>query len=97
MPLKPLIEDDEIFNIPLENLDIDLEENRSELSTDERLVGLTSLDLQLMTLLVAGQECTDEEIFGQLIINLPDKELVKAVSKQLETLESSRLVKSPMG
>lgn len=96
MLLKPALEDNETFNIPLENVDIDLEENGTEPLAQENSVEFASLDLELMTFLEASHVCMDDEILDRLLISILEAELLKAVTRQLETLVSSRLVKFSM-
>ena len=76
----------------VENYETELKRYRAEPFLEEGFEGVRTFDKELVNLLKTGRLYTDDEILSQLNVNLSDTDLVKAVGKQLETLESYGLV-----
>ena len=76
----------------VENLDRELKRYRAEPFLEEGFVGVRQFDKDLIELLRRGGTYSQEEILAYLNIDPSDAKLVKAIDKQLETLEAYDLV-----
>jgi oligoendopeptidase F len=75
-----------------ENLDNELKRYRAQPFLEEAFEGVRRFDKDLIELLKKGGSYTQEQILAHLNIDPSDVKLVKAVDKQLETLEAYGLV-----
>jgi len=90
--LKQLRSENRLLRRLVENLDKELKRYRAKPFLDEPYVGVRQFDRDLIELLRDGDTLSDEKILSSLNIDPADTDLVKAVSKQLETLEAYGLV-----
>jgi hypothetical protein len=90
--LKKLREDNRLLRRLVDNLDEELKRYRAQPFLDEGYQGVRSFDRELVQLLKKGEQLGDEEILAQLNIDPSDVDRVKAVSSQLNVLESYGLL-----
>jgi len=90
--LKKLRNENSLLKKLVDNLDNELKRYRAKPFLEENFEGVRRFDKELIGLLKKGGSYTGEEILTQLNIDLSDTELVKAVNKQLEILETYGLV-----
>jgi len=76
----------------VDNLDNELKRYRVKPFLEEEFKGVRRFDKELIDLLREGGTYSGDEILSRLNINPADTDLVKAVNKQLEILESYGLV-----
>jgi len=76
----------------VKNLDNELRRYRAQPFLEEAFEGVRRFDKDLIELLRKGGSYTQEQILAHLNIDPSDSDLVKAVSKQLEALESYGLL-----
>ena len=87
-----------VLEIVMERLEEELRRYRAQPFLDENFVGMRRYQRELVELLKEGRTVNSEEILSRLRINPSEQEAVKAVSKQLESLEAYGLVStSPKG
>ena len=96
--LKETLVDKEKRNHHLEllvdKLEQDLKLYRSKLITDQSYSGATPYDQQLISLLRESGAHNTDTIINRLRINPTDSKTMKAISKQLENLETLGLIKN---
>lgn len=90
--LKELRKENRLLRKLADNLDNELKRYRAEPFLKDEFKGLRRFDRELIDLLRKGGTYTGEEILSHLIIDPSDANLVKAVNRQLEILESYDLV-----
>ena len=90
--LKKLREDSRLLRKLVDNLDEELKMYRAQPFLEEEYQGIRSFDRELIQLLKKGEQLGDEEILAQLNIEPSDVDMVKAVSNQLNALESYGLL-----
>jgi len=90
--LKKLREENRMFRKLVENLELELKRYRAKPFLEERFEGVRAFDKELVELLKTGRSYTDDEILASLDISPSETELIKAVSRQLEALESYGLI-----
>lgn len=90
--LKKLRSENRLLKKLVENLDNELRRYRVKPFIEEGFVGVRMFDKEFIELLRRGGSYTQEEILAHLSIDPSDSDLVKAVSKQLEALESYGLL-----
>lgn len=83
-----------VLEIVLERLEEELRRYRAQPFLDEKFVGVRRYQKELVEILREGPTVSSDEILSRLRIRPSEREAVKAVSKQLENLESYGLVKS---
>jgi len=83
-----------ILEIAIERLEEELRRYRAQPFLDEKFVGVRRYQKELVEILRDGPVVSSDEILSRLRIRPSESEAVKAVSKQLENLESYGLVKS---
>jgi len=90
--LKKLRNENRLLKKLTENLDNELKRYRAQPFLEEAFEGVRRFDKDLIELLKKGGSYTQEQILAHLNIDPSDVKLVKAVDKQLETLEAYGLV-----
>jgi predicted HicB family RNase H-like nuclease len=90
--LKKLCNENRLLKKLAENLDNELKRYRAQPFLEEAFEGVRRFDKDLIELLKKGGSYTQEQILAHLNIDPSDVKLVKAVDKQLETLEAYGLV-----
>jgi predicted transcriptional regulator len=90
--LKKLREDNRLLRKLVDNLDGELKRYRAQPFLEDDFQGVRSFDRELIQLLREGELFSDDEILTRLNISPTDTDMMKAVSKQLQTLESYGLV-----
>jgi hypothetical protein len=90
--VKALRNENRLLKQLVNNLDNELKRLRAMPFLDDEFQGVRRFDKELIGLLKRGEALTGEELLTTLNIEPSDKELVKAVNKQLEILESYGLV-----
>jgi len=90
--LKKVRNENRLLKKLAENLDNELRRYRAQPFLEESFEGVRKFDKDLVELLRKGGSCTQEEILSHLNIDPSDKDLVKAISKQLEALEGYGLL-----
>jgi len=90
--LKKLRNENRLLKKLAENLDNELKRYRAQPFLEEAFEGVRRFDKDLIELLKKGGSYTQEQILAHLNIDPSDVKLVKAVDKQLETLEAYGLV-----
>jgi hypothetical protein len=88
-----LREENRLFRNLSDRLDKDLKRYRGESFMDEGFEGRRRYDAQLVELLKSKKVIKTDEILNALKISPRDTDIVKSVTKQLETLESYGLIK----
>jgi len=88
-----LREENRLFRILSERLDKDLRRYRAEPFMDDRYEGRRKYDTQLVELLKSKKLVKTDEILEALKVSPRDTEIVKSITKQLETLEGYKLIK----
>ena len=90
--LKSLTRENRLLKKLVENLDNELKRYRAQPFLEEAFEGVRRFDRDLIELLRKGGSYTQEQILEYLNIDPLDTDLVKAISRQLETLEGYGLV-----
>ena len=90
--LSKLRKEDRMLRMLVENLEAELKRFRAKPFVEEEFEGARVLDRELVDLLKTGRTYKDDEVLAHLNIEPSDAELVKAVGKQLEILESYGLI-----
>ena len=90
--LKQLRKDNRLLKKLVDNLDTELKRYRTKPFLEEDYRGIRRFDKELIDLLKEGGSYSGDDILTSLNINHSDVELVKAVNKQLEVLESYGLL-----
>ena len=90
--IRELKEDNRQKRIVIERLENELRRYRAEVFLEERFEGVRKYDKEQSAILKRRGVVDSEEILEYLGINPRDSDLVKAVSKQLESLEAYGLV-----
>lgn len=90
--LKQLRSENRLLKRLVENLDRELRRYRVQPFLEEGFKGVRAFDKELIDMLRQGGTYGEEEILARLGISPADTDLIKAVSKQLEALESYGLV-----
>ena len=90
--LKKVKNENRLLKKLAENLDNELRRYRAQPFLEEAFEGVRRFDRDLIELLRKGGSYTEEQILTHLNIDPSDTDLVKAVSKQLETLEGYGLL-----
>ena len=83
-----------VLEIAIERLEEELRRYRAQPFLEEEFVGVRSYQKELVEILKKSPFVSSGEILSRLRIRPSEREAVKAVSKQLENLESYGLVKS---
>ena len=83
-----------VLEIAIERLEEELRRYRAQPFLDEKFVGVRRYQKELVEILREGRVVNSDEILSKLRIRPSERDAVKAVSKQLENLESYGLVKS---
>lgn len=91
---KELRDDLNQKKIVLEKYENELKRYRSEAFLEEKYKGIRKYNKEIMTILKRGVVIDSYSLLEELRINLNETDLVKAVSKQLEDLESYGLISS---
>jgi hypothetical protein len=90
--LKQQRKDNRLLKQLVDNLDTELKRYRAKPFLEDDFKGVRRFDKELIDLIKQGGSMSGDEILTRLSINSSDTELVKAVNKQLEVLESYGLV-----
>lgn len=90
--LKQLRKDNRLLKKLVDNLDTEMKRYRAKPFLEDDFKGVRRFDKELIDLLKQGGSYSGDEILTRLSINSSDTDLVKAVNKQLEVLESYGLV-----
>ena len=90
--LKQLRKDNRLLKKLVDNLDTELKRYRTKPFLEEDYRGIRRFDKELIDLLKEGGSYSGDDILTLLNINHSDIDLVKAVNKQLEVLESYGLL-----
>ncbi len=90
--LKKMGDDNRLLRRLVENLDTELKRFRAQPFLEEGFQGVRSFDRELIQLLKEGELLSDDELLSRLNVSSIDTDLVKAVSNQLQVLESYGLV-----
>jgi hypothetical protein len=91
--LKQLRDENRRLGILVDTLDAELKRYRAQPFLDEGFQGVRSYDKELIELLKRGETLSDDAILNQLNISPIETDLVKAVSNQLQALETMGLVR----
>lgn len=90
--LKELRKDNRLLRKLVDNLDNELKRYRAEPFLEEEFKGVRRFDRELIDLLRKGGAYTGDMILSRLNVDPSETELMKAVNRQLETLEGYDLV-----
>ena len=90
--LRQLRKDNRLLKKLVENLDNEAKRLRAEPFLDDSFRGVRRYNQEIIDLLKQAGSYSGDEILAHLNINPSDSDLVKAVNKQLELLESYGLV-----
>lgn len=90
--LKRLREDNRMLKKLVENYEDELKRYRAKPFTEEGFEGVRTFDKELVELLKAGRTYSSDEILTHLNVEPAETEIVKAISKQLQILESYGLL-----
>ena len=90
--LKKIRDDNRLLRRLVENLDTELKRFRAQPFLEEGFQGVRSFDRELIQLLKEGELLSDDELLSRLNVSSTDTDMVKAVSNQLQVLESYGLV-----
>jgi hypothetical protein len=90
--LKQLRQENRLLKKLVDNLDTELKRYRSQPFLEEGFRGVRRFDKELINLLKDGGSYSGDDILARLSIDPSNTDLVKAVNKQLEILESYSLV-----
>jgi len=90
--LKKIRDDNRLLRRLVENLDVELKRYRAQPFLEEGFQGVRSFDRELIQLLKEGELLSDDELLSRLNVSSIDTDMVKAVSNQLQVLESYGLV-----
>jgi hypothetical protein len=91
---KQLRDELKLKNIVLEKYENELKRYRSEAFLEDRFEGVRKYNKEIITILKRGGVVDSYSLLEQLGINQKESDLVKAVSKQLEDLETYGLITS---
>jgi regulator of replication initiation timing len=92
--LEKVSREKHVLEIAAERLEEELGRYRSQPFLEETFVGVRRYQKELVEILKEGRVVSDDEILSRLRIKPSEQEAVKAVSKQLENLESYGFVQS---
>lgn len=92
--LGKLKEENSILRRAYERLDIELKRYRAQPFLEEEYQGIRKYDQELVALLKKRRMVSSDELLQELRIDPREKDLVKAVSRQLENLEAYGLVEA---
>ncbi len=96
--LKELRDENRLMRKLVDNQETELRRYRSQPFLEESFRGVRSFDRDLVEILKRGGTHRDDSILAELNISPTDVDLVTAVRKQLEALESYGLVEfTPSG
>jgi len=90
--LKKLRNENRLLKKLVDNLDNELKRHRAKPFLEEDFQGIRRFDKELIELLRKGDTYTGDAILAHLSIDPSETDLVKAVNKQLEILETYGLV-----
>ena len=90
--LKKLRQENRLLKKLVDNLDTELKRYRTKPFLEEDFRGVRQFDKELINLLREGGAYSGEDILSRLNVNPSDTDVVKAVNRQLEVLESYGLV-----
>ena len=90
--VEKLTRENEITRLALERVEIQLRKYRAEPFLEEKFSGIRKYDQKLIELLKKGETIDSDHLLRQLRVSPRETDLVKAVSKQLENLETYGLV-----
>jgi len=90
--IEKLTRDNEIVRLALERVETELRRYRAEPFLDEGFGGKRRYDERLIDILKKCQPVSSDELLRQLRISAKETDLVKALSNQLENLQSYGLV-----
>jgi hypothetical protein len=90
--IEKLTRDNEILKLALERVENELRRYRAEPFLDEDFKGIRGYDKRLIELLKKGDRIDSDHLLRLLKIDPRDTPLVKAVAKQLESLEAYGVV-----
>ncbi len=90
--LKKIRDENRLLRKLVENLDVELKRYRAQPFLEEGFQGVRSFDRELFQMLKEGNLLSDDEILSRLNISPTDTDMVKAVSSQLQILESYGVV-----
>ncbi|MGQ9507234.1 MAG: hypothetical protein ACUVTB_05175 [Candidatus Bathycorpusculaceae bacterium] len=90
--LKKLRDENRLLRKLVDNLEKELKRYRTKPFLEEGFEGVRVFEKELVAFLRRGGIYTDEDILAGLNIDPSDADLVKAIGRQLETLESCELV-----
>jgi predicted RNase H-like nuclease (RuvC/YqgF family) len=90
--LKQLRKDNRLLKQLVDNLDTELKRYRAKPFLEEDFKGIRRFDKELIDLLKHGGSLSGDEILSRLSIDSSETDLVQAINKQLEVLESYGLV-----
>ena len=90
--LKQLRTDNRLLKKLVENLDNEAKKLRAQPFLDDSFKGIRRYNQELLTILKEGGSYSGEELLTKLNIDVSETDLVKAVDKQLELLETYGLV-----
>jgi len=90
--LKKMRDENKLLRNLVDNLEKELRRYRAKPFLVEEFEGVRAFEKELVAFLKRGGICTDEDILAYLNINPTDVDLVKALGKQLERLESYGLI-----
>jgi hypothetical protein len=91
--IQKLTRENEIVKLALERVEGELRRYRAEPFLDESFQGVRKYDKKLIELLKKGKPIDSEHLLRMLRIGPKETDLVKAVSTQLENLQSYGLVR----
>lgn len=92
--VKELRDDLKQKKIVLEKYETELKRYRSEAFIEEKFEGVRKYNKEIMTILKRGGVVDSYRLLDELGIDPKDADIVKAISKQLEELESYGLISS---
>lgn len=90
--LKKLRDENRLLRRLVDNLDKELKRYRAKPFLEEGFQGVRPFDRELVNLLRRGGTYSDSDILANLNIDPTDVDLVRAVSRQLQALESYGLI-----
>jgi hypothetical protein len=91
--IQKLTRENEIVKLALERVEGELRRYRAEPFLDESFQGIRKYDRKLIELLKKGKPIDSDHLLRMLRIGPKETDLVKAVSVQLENLQSYGLIK----
>jgi hypothetical protein len=91
--IQKLARENEIVKLALERVENELRRYRAEPFLDEGFQGIRKYDRKMIDLLRKGKPIQSDQLLRQLRITPKETDLVKAVSVQLENLQSYGLIR----